>query len=395
MVMPGAHRESGAAGRGTGGAGVGTAVPPPAAASGPAPGNLAPIAALPDWVPPAVRLYLAHTEGGRSLREIARCEGVHASTVLRQVRRFESRRDDPLVDCALGRLRRPAGPALSPSSETEDMPMTVMIRDPARAAPPPSERLLMDEARRLLPLLATPQVRLVVAADMDRAIVLREGDEGGVGDAAARAPLAVLPRAVAEAFALRDWIACRHAGRVARYALAPEGWALLRRIGVAQAAPPRAAAAAGDEAEVRTRTQPESPVAVLARRRDRGGRAFLEPRLVAAAERLREDFEIARMEPRAGADWQRLLTGPVSGTGGAGVVTGPAAARARVGAALAALGPGLGDMALRCCCWQEGLEAAERHMGWSARSGKIVLRIALEQLSRHYAAQGEAGKMIG
>ena len=68
--------------------------------------NIKPIEILPDWVPPAVRLYLRHTEHGRSLRQIAREEGVHASTVLRQVRRFENRRDDPLFDGALGRLRK-------------------------------------------------------------------------------------------------------------------------------------------------------------------------------------------------------------------------------------------------------------------------------------------------
>lgn len=361
--------------------------------------NLVPITGLPDWVPAAVRIYLAHTEGGRSLRDIARCEGVHASTVLRQVRRFESRRDDPLIDCALGRLMVPPGPPLPasvpppvPDPETEDTPMTMMIRDPAPppapAAPPPDERHLMDEARRLLPLLAQPEAMLAVAADMDRAILLREG-------AAGSERLAVLDRAVAEAFALRDWIACRRAGRVAQYVLAPEGRALLKRLG-AGARPARAALPQAED-EGRFRPPPESPVAVLARRRGRDGRPFLDARLVAAAERLREDFEIAQMEPRTTQDWQRALTGGAGGRPGPGQVPGaaPAAARARVAAALQVLGPGLGDMALRCCCWQEGLEAAERELGWSARSGKIVLRIALERLWRHYEALGEEGKLIG
>ena len=35
-------------------------------------------------------------------------------------------------------------------------------------------------------------------------------------------------------------------------------------------------------------------------------------------------------------------------------------------------------------------------MGWSARSGKIALRIALQRLKRHYAeTQGRFGPMIG
>jgi lambda repressor-like predicted transcriptional regulator len=59
---------------------------------------------LPDWLPDAVRLYLDHTEQGLSLRQLARREGCHASTVLRKVRQYEQRRDDPLVDEALDAL---------------------------------------------------------------------------------------------------------------------------------------------------------------------------------------------------------------------------------------------------------------------------------------------------
>ena len=73
----------------------------------------------------------------------------------------------------------------------------------------------------------------------------------------------------------------------------------------------------------------------------------------------------------------------------------PEAARARVAAALRDLGPGLGDVLLRCCCLLEGLENAEKQLGWSARSGKIVLRIALQRLKRYYQLFESSGQLIG
>ncbi|MCC6000476.1 MAG: hypothetical protein JJU19_06360 [Pararhodobacter sp.] len=81
--------------------------------------NLKPLTAFPEWVPAAVRVYLTHTESGRSLRQIAREQGMHASTVLRQVRRFENRRDDPLIDCALGRLKIAASGGIVSLIETK------------------------------------------------------------------------------------------------------------------------------------------------------------------------------------------------------------------------------------------------------------------------------------
>ena len=331
--------------------------------------NLSPLDQLPDWVPSAVRLYLTHTEGGLSLREIARAEGVHASTVLRQVRRFENRRDDPLVDGALGRLK---GVEEGPGTATGDSALDA-------------------EARRVLPRLAEEGALMAVAPDMDRAVILREGAEGTVR-------LAVLDRLVAEAFALQDWIVCVQSGRVLRYVITQAGRLALRRLRGEEG--PAPAPRSFDEEDTR-RTRPvtvESPITALARRRDREGKPFLTPDLVAAAERLREDFEAAQTGAPVTQDWDRFLSGPIRGMGaGKGALPGKGAlgARDRVIAALDDLGPGLADMALRCCCYMEGLETAERRLGWSARSGKIVLRIALLRLKRHYESQGETGKMMG
>ena len=60
--------------------------------------------ALPNWVPTDVQNYLLHTETGLAIRYLARQKGCHASTVMRQIRRLEHLRDDPLVDDALRKL---------------------------------------------------------------------------------------------------------------------------------------------------------------------------------------------------------------------------------------------------------------------------------------------------
>lgn len=361
---------------------------------------------LPAWIPDAVRLYLDHTETGLSLRALARRDGRHASTILRQVRRYEGRRDDPLLDEALDSLVRRAG--IAPHDpEPKDLPMSAPLR---HQNPLLDEAAIAREGRRILRRLAEPGAVLAIAPDMERAVVMREFPDGRT------ARTGVVERAYAQAFALKDWIVIRKAGRVTSYDLSATGRLALKRLvdeeeagrmGLAEA-PQAFAGQHRDWAEkdIVTEDGPrrirynlaESPVAVLGRRRDKDGKVFLTPDLIDAAERLREDFELAQMGARVAQNWERFLT--AGDRGGfrpdAGQAEGPRAARERVSAALRDLGPGLGDVALRVCCFLEGVEAAERRMGWAARSGKIVLRIALQRLRRHYdETYGRSGPLIG
>ncbi len=350
-------------------------------------------AVLPAWLPEDARLYLAHVGGARSIRELARAGGCHASTVLRKVRAFELRRDDPLVDRALSEFEEAGAPRLCDPEMEEGTTMSAPIR--TGFASQPDEATINREARRILRRLCEMGAVLAVAPDMEKAVVLKSAVR-----------IAVIDRAVAQAFALKDWIAVKLAGRVTTYEVTAAGRAALKRLldedqaaltGFAEAPmvfadqhrvwDERAVIDDGASQPRRMRYNlAESPFAALARRRDKDGKLFLEPDLVVADERLREDFELAQMGPRVAQNWDRFLTGGDRGAfqADAGAAEGPSRARARVAAALRDLGPGLGDVVLRCCCFLEGLEAAEKRMGWSARSGKIVLRIALLRLKRHY-----------
>lgn len=131
----------------------------------------------------------------------------------------------------------------------------------------------------------------------------------------------------------------------------------------------------------------ESPLSALARIKGRGGDLFLEPSQVEAGERLRSDFTRGQMQPSLGQSWEPVRAGRQPGSvGGAAELTDAAmAARGRVDAALAQVGPELSGVLVDVCCFLKGLAEVERERQWPARSAKLMLRTALAALARHYA----------
>ncbi len=136
----------------------------------------------------------------------------------------------------------------------------------------------------------------------------------------------------------------------------------------------------------------ESPLAWLARRRDKNGRAYLTPARVAAGERLRADFTLARMMPTVTSNWSsgRISAGKGARGGVQDLTDRALAARERVRAALDAVGRDLADVLLDVCCFLKGLETVESDRRWPARSAKVVLDIALGRLAGHYGLAEEA-----
>ncbi|MCL6281977.1 DUF6456 domain-containing protein [Ruegeria sp. 2012CJ41-6] len=358
---------------------------------------------VPAWVPEGARRYLAHTEAGHSIRELARGAGCHASTVLRQIRKVEMRRDDPLVDAALQNLATSHFP-----SRTKPQPTDAQWESDPVEEQPVDKAMFDHEAARVLRRLCETGAVLAVAEDMDKAVVVR--DSG-----AANTRTAVVAAAIAQALALNEWISCDKPGRICRYRITAAGRAALgqllaeaenrarraREDGMAEAQASFAGPATEIPGHENARRKmryglAESPLAALARRKDRDGKPFLAEDLVRAGERLREDFELAQIGPNVAQSWEGFLTGKCGGNRpGDPVSGGSSTARDRVARALSDLGPGLSEVALRCCCYLEGLELAEKRLSWSARSGKIVLRIALQRLKRHYEMACEADAMIG
>lgn len=133
----------------------------------------------------------------------------------------------------------------------------------------------------------------------------------------------------------------------------------------------------------------ESPLAWLRSRRDKAGENLISPEEFEAGERLRADYTLASLEPRLAMSWDMAVTSGARGRSGPrpeSLVTGERAlaAKQRLHRALDAVGPELSSILLEVCCLERGLEAAERRLGWPQRSGKLILRMALKALARHY-----------
>ena len=116
-------------------------------------------------------------------------------------------------------------------------------------------------------------------------------------------------------------------------------------------------------------------------------RGHLTERQYDAGERLRADWERAQLSPSVTMRWDpvRVDGGPGFGCGeGLSSTERQLAAKARFDAALAEAGAGLADILWRVVCAGEGLPGAERALGWPSRSGKLVLRFALDRVAGFY-----------
>lgn len=179
-------------------------------------------------------------------------------------------------------------------------------------------------------------------------------------------------------------------------ALRPEGGWRLARVRVA-ACPPREerprpgmiererpVVTPEGRTEMRRANLGESPLAWLARRKGPDGQPWLSPAELMAGERLREDFERAGTLGRLTMAWD---AGPRA-KGGRGPGVDPlehgVSARARIAAAMAAVGPQSRPVLEQVCFRGAALAVAERELKLPRRSGKRVLKLALQRLAAHY-----------
>jgi hypothetical protein len=166
---------------------------------------------------------------------------------------------------------------------------------------------------------------------------------------------------------------------LARLALDSPGGFMQRKLVERELTPegPRHRQGVSRKARTVTVNLAESPLAWL------HAHGHLEERLFAAGERLRTDYERAQLAPGVTMSWSPVR---IRGTAGAGLSPSErqVAARQRFDGAIAAAGKGLEDILWRVVCACETLPAAEKALEWPARSGKLVLRLALDRVADFY-----------
>jgi len=261
---------------------------------------------------------------------------------------------DPQVKAALAKLKSSRGEGAEPASSC-----------------PPDQSL----NKNVINLLEPKNAVLVMSENVEMADIFLISSESEPQK------LGLVPRAHAQSMIASGALHCVSADRLSRYVLASNLQPQNECAEAPQAFQTRPNPAI--ETEPVFKGSPETPLMTLARRRNKDGTYFLTRALVAAGNRFHDDFEIAqtvRPDGFSHEDWLRCASGAALSGGSEKQQL----LIERVAATLRDLGPELSDISLRCCCYLDGLELSEQSLGWSARSGKVVLRIALQRLKRYY-----------
>ena len=277
------------------------------------------------------------------MRQIARDRNAHASTVLRQIRRIEDAIDNPLIALYIERYDEE-----------------------------------MDDRLTELALLTKKGVVVAAADGMAMAVIVSKNEQR----------LGAVPALTVSHWLVNGWIEEVRRGRIMRYKITLKGAGRVEDASVTASNTTATNPEKPLEVPRRRRVQNESPIDVLARRKNREGKPYVSPEEVHAAHRLYEDFVQAQQPHHRPAtmNWDQIAD-KVDRCPHGNIIPGSWYNNGTAGQfekALKYVGLGLADILLLCVCYEYGLEQCEKRLGWSARSGKVVLSIALGRLVDFY-----------
>ena len=262
---------------------------------------------------------------------------------------------------------------------------------------PPARQPLPREALHLLRALAEPGAYVIAAGSEEPDRLLLVAPSNGVS--LRRASLRAATGAALVAADLAHWQPPGRSGRL-RLTLSPAGVAKLARLDAPLGIDPFTAqhatlVAASVDLPVSGKQNvvldtAESPLAWLARRKGKNGQPLIDGVAFQAGERLRNDLTLAQMLPHVTANWGNPASGGGFDPAARNYSDLVIAARQRIDRAFDAVGSDMSGLLLDICGFLKGLEQIELERQWPARSGKVVLVLALARLAAHYGLASQA-----
>lgn len=211
------------------------------------------------------------------------------------------------------------------------------------------------------------------------AVATRHGDEF-VQPSGRRASAAIVARMIA------DGVLSGHAGEC-RSSDGTRTWLRRARLVVENyAAQHRSVVTGPDGIEINL---DESPLQRLASARG-SEPPFLDRHQVEAGERVRRLVERAQLQPRLTMSYSSARTAGERPSAAGDISDLAADARKRVSEIHSVLPGDCAGVVLDVCGFLKGLQQVEQERGWPRRSAKLVLRIGLEHLARHYGLSSAA-----
>ena len=347
---------------------------------------------VPGWLPRSVLIYVLNEKCRISMRKIARHMNVQTSTVSRNVRTVHNKLSDPLYNAGVERLSNALAKSGFQNTALEVRTNSTSQTHPEQFVFQPKEDKLKVDGKKLFKALALPNAVLSVSLNSESVSVTgKQGCEPS-------ARYSTFDRSLAEAFVLRDMIQLNGSATQLKYSITSKGKSYFERfsefylkntcqnLGLKDCGKVEACRET-QLANLEQSAIEKSPLYTLLRLRDKFGERYLSPNHVVAGQIFREDYEVSNLlnarhakKTKTGLE-QKDVVGEAFCLG----------ASERFELANKMLGPIMSDVVIRCCCHFQGLGKIERHLGWSARSGKVVLRIALTQLAEFYRTTDEIG----
>ncbi|WP_300038496.1 DUF6456 domain-containing protein [uncultured Roseobacter sp.] len=348
---------------------------------------------LPDWVPSHVLIYVTYKALNLSMRETAKLLSIQPSTVSRNVRKVSGHLADPLFYSGVDRL---VSAVSQSNSDSRRGPKDLLSRNSGSFSETPHTNRV--PLRNHLKRLSEPSMILAASEDLSSCAIIHKSNSGQTNNSCS------VDTETAEKLAVSGLVIPSHqkTQKILTYSISPYGRRNLRSgnrnlsmksnyrsstfSDIRQPFPSLRPVSHGNSVLITGDGYgKEAPLQSLARRRDRYGNPFLTMEQIEAGRILREDYEMNSLTISAADVFHsadRFKSFPQSAELDF-VFHNPGE---RLENALNYLGPVLADVAVQCCCHFKGMEDIEREFDWSARSGKIVLRIALSQLSAFYSA---------